>query len=173
LFSSVPVPAAATRRREGCGGAAEGLRRGCGSASCGEEGARLNFCRRAPMELGLGSSRYLPCSFEAEFQGQSVWIYGTSLRRRAVRDEAAAPRRRQLSGTVPRGATPHTDGAVRPSRSISQSTEHRILEVYLPLCSFANSYAYCSHGVTLIACVAHAGGSARRAAPRRLAQNRV
>jgi hypothetical protein len=58
LFSSVPVPAAATRRREGCGGAAEGLRRGCGSASCGEEGARLNFCRRAPMELGLGSSRY-------------------------------------------------------------------------------------------------------------------
>jgi hypothetical protein len=27
LFSSVPVPAAATRRREGCGGAAEGLRK--------------------------------------------------------------------------------------------------------------------------------------------------
>jgi hypothetical protein len=52
LFSSVPVPAAATRRREGCGGAAEGLRKW----SCGEEGARLNFCRRAPMELG--SSRY-------------------------------------------------------------------------------------------------------------------
>jgi hypothetical protein len=116
---------------------------------------------------------YIPCSFEAEFQGQSVWIYGTSLRRRAVRDEASAPRRRQLSGTVPRGATPHTDGAVRPSRSIGQSTEHRLLEVHLPLCSFANSYAYCSHGVTLIACVAHAGGSARRAAPRRLAQNRV
>ena len=118
-------------------------------------------------------SRLLPCSFEAEFQGQSVWIYGTSLRRRAVRDEASAPRRRQLSGTVPRGATPHTDGAVRPSRSISQSKEHRLLEVHLPLCSFANSYAFCSHGVTLIACVAHAGGSARRAAPRRLAQNLV
>ena len=82
---------------------------------------------------------YIPCSFEAEFQGQSVWIYGTSLRRRAVRDEASAPRRRQLSGMVPRGATPHTDGAVRPSRSISQSKEHHLLEVHLPLCSFANS----------------------------------
>eukprot|EP01046_Picozoa_sp_COSAG06_P049417 COSAG06_NODE_7604_length_2443_cov_17.405717_3_plen_172_part_00 len=59
-------------------------------------------------------------------QGQSVWIYGTSLRKRAVRDKTAAPRRGQLPGAVPRGATPHTDGAVRPSRSISQSTRRQL-----------------------------------------------